>query len=724
MELHQFGHLGGPEISALVLPQVRSAQRYANEGPPRAALRFAGMPTEAMPAARKFILPSALSLICLLTLWAYWPGLHGSFLFDDFANLPALGATGPIEHWATFWRYITSGSADPTGRPLTLLTFLLDARNWPADPFPFKRTNLILHLGNGVLLYALLARLGRSLQIGEGRATAGAVLGAALWLLHPLMVSTTLYIVQREAMLPATCVMIGLLLWLHGRQRLAEGHALTGALWSILGLGGFTLLATLAKANGALLPAYALLIEAIVLRPRQPLPINTARMHKAIMRVFGWLPALALFAYVARTAVQGLATGGLIGIRSWSIGQRLLTEPRVLLDYLKLLWLPRPYTSGLFNDQFAASTSWLHPASTLPALLAVLALIAGAWHLRRHCPSLALAVLFYFAGQWLESTALPLELYFEHRNYTPALLMFWPLGLWLADTGKLRAVKITLMAVLPLAFADMTHARAEVWGNTRAQALIWATLNPASPRAQANAADVEMQHGHPQEAAARIARLLAAQPDQAQLAFNLIDAHCMLGGLQASDVPAARYAMRRTANVGSLFVRWFDRALPEAMAGTCRGLTTALLSDLVADGLRNPRLATAGPQQDLTFLRGRIALASGHPNAASQDFQEALSLVVRPDFALRAAAVLGAAGQPELGLQLLAQYRAEQRHVGRPGLGMAVLHAWVLARQHYWTHEIDRLDETLRQQATASATPTEPYKPSAPTLLSLKAHRP
>ncbi|TAM33516.1 MAG: tetratricopeptide repeat protein [Rhodanobacter sp.] len=656
---------------------------------------------------------SALLLLCLIALAAYWPGLRGGFLFDDFANLPALGATGPIDHWTTFWRYITSGGADPTGRPLTLLTFLLDARNWPADPFPFKRTNLILHLGNGLLLYALLARLGRSLRIGEWRATGGAALGAALWLLHPLMVSTTLYIVQREAMLPATCVMTGLLLWLHGRQQLVQGRTVTGALWNILGLGGFTLLATLAKANGALLPVYALLIEAIVLRNRQPLPIGTVRTHKAIMLVFGWLPALALFAYVVWTAAQGLAIGGPVGIRSWSIGQRLLTEPRVLLGYLELLWLPRPYTSGLFNDQFAASVSWLHPASTLPALLAVIALIAGAWHMRRRYPALALAVLFYFAGQWLESTALPLELYFEHRNYTPALLMFWPLGLWLADTGKLRIAKVALIVVLPLALACMTHARAEVWGDTRTQALVWARLNPESPRAQANAADVEMQHGHPREAAAHIAKLLAAQPDQAQLVFNLIDAHCMLGGLQASDVAAARYAMRHTANVGSLFVRWFDRALPEAVAGTCRGLTAGLLSELVADGLRNPRLAAAGPQQDLTFLRGRIALTNGHPNAASQDFQKALNLVVRPDFALRAAAVLGAAGYPKLGLQLLTQYRAEQQHAEHPGLGMAMLHDWVLSRQHYWKHELNRMNETLRKQAASTASTPSPAAASS-----------
>src|SRR6185312_1616330 len=240
-----------------------------------------------------------LALMLLMAWWAYAPGLHGGFLFDDLGSLPALGASGPITHWDTFWRYITSGTADPTGRPLAMLTFLLDARNWPADPLPFKRTNLILHLCNGVLLYALCARLGKLLYIDARRARQAALLGSTLWLLHPLLVSTTLYIVQREAMLVATCVMSGLLLWLYGRQQLIEGRLKTGALWSVCGLGGFALLGTLAKANGVLLPLYALLIEVIVLAPRRPLPTDAARRtHLTLLIALGVIPTVIVLGYL------------------------------------------------------------------------------------------------------------------------------------------------------------------------------------------------------------------------------------------------------------------------------------------------------------------------------------------------------------------------------------------------------------------------------------------
>ena len=651
-----------------------------------------------------------LLLTCaLLLVWAYAPGLHGGFLFDDFANLPALGATGPVDHWPTFWRYITSGEADPTGRPLTLLSFLLDARDWPADPYPFKRTNLILHLLNGVLLYALLARLGRLLDCDERRCQLAALLGTALWLLHPLLVSTTLYVVQREAMLPATCAMAGLLLWLHGRQQLVAGRIKTGLSWSVLGLGGFTVLGVLAKANGALLPLYALLIEIIVLAPSQPMTAgNARRAHRAVMLVFGVIPGTALGLYLLYTAAHDIVLGGLAGGRPWSIGQRLLTEPRVLLDYLKLLWLPRPLSSGLFNDQYTASTSWLHPATTLPALLAVFALIAAAWHWRQRHPALALAVLFYFAGQLLESTSIPLELYFEHRNYVPALLMFWPLGLWLADPRTLRLPKYALMLLLPLALAGMTHARAEVWGNVQTQALVWARVNPDSPRAQANAAQIEMQTGHPGDAARRLETLLASRPDQAQLAFNLIGARCMTGGVSSGDLAAARTAMLGSSRAGTLFVHWFERALPMAISGRCTGLTPADLLDLINTGLQNPKLSAVGPQQDLTYLRGRIALAQHQPDTAVVDFICAIDLQVRPGFALEAAADLGSHGYPAQGLVLLDRYQQVQGKTAPPSIGMPMVHAWVLARENYWPHELAHLRHQLNLDAKAAGTNTAP----------------
>src|SRR5690349_6854304 len=95
---------------------------------PRAAGRW--------PASQRTraLVSCAAMLAVLIAGWlGYRPGLSGDFLFDDYANLPAIGATGPVDNMATLARYLTSGTADPTGRPLTLASFLIDARDWPAD---------------------------------------------------------------------------------------------------------------------------------------------------------------------------------------------------------------------------------------------------------------------------------------------------------------------------------------------------------------------------------------------------------------------------------------------------------------------------------------------------------------------------------------------------------------------------------------------------------------
>jgi hypothetical protein len=120
----------------------------------------------------------AIAALLALGTWAYRPGLSGDFLFDDFGTLPALGAYGPVVNPTALSRYLTSGGGDPTGRPLALASFLIDANDWPADPHPFKYTNMLLHLLNGMLLGWVLLRLGRALRLQEGLACNAALLGS------------------------------------------------------------------------------------------------------------------------------------------------------------------------------------------------------------------------------------------------------------------------------------------------------------------------------------------------------------------------------------------------------------------------------------------------------------------------------------------------------------------------------------------------------------------
>lgn len=639
----------------------------------------------------------ALAALLLLAWGAYSPGLGGSFLFDDFVNLDALNNPGPVDDWPTFWRYITSGTADPLGRPLSLLTFLIDAREWPADPAPFLRTNLCIHLANGALLFLLLRNLGRRLGDNDARNDAAALLGAGMWLLHPLFVSTTLYVVQREAMLPATATLLGLLAYVRGRTLMDVGRERAGIAWIVGGIVGGTAVAMSCKANGLLLPLFAWVLEATVLRATPAAGAPRVRLLRIVLLV---IPSVLLFAYLLsqlRFLHEPLVN------RTWSLAERLLTEPRVLVDYLKLLAIPRVLSTGLFNDGYVASKSLLSPPSTLLAMVAIAALLAVGFATRKRAPALSAALLFLFAGHVLESTTIALELYFEHRNYLPAMLLFWPLARVVfrrvPSPIASGAIAVALLALL----AAITWQRAALWGQPQQMASLWALQNPASSRAQATAASFDIAAGRPDLALARLGPMWRRRPHDLQLALNHANAACALRGLQPAEIDAIAEALRHAEEGHLLLARWLERAMRIAAKGGCRGLTLDVVDRWVAAAGANPIMQEPGRQQDLHTLLGRMALQRARPDAALRHFDLALDAWPTPDAAAMQAALLATHRHYAQALAHLDHYERIGRQQDPPrGWNMQGVHAIVLERQGYWPYELGLLRRKLQAEIDAA----------------------
>jgi hypothetical protein len=652
-------------------------------------------PARNQPQPLKLLFWGSVSLLLALAAWTYHPGLSGVFLFDDFANLPALGAFGPVDNWTAFWRYITSGTADPTGRPLALLTFLIDAHNWPADPYPFKRTSLILHLLNGLLLALLLRRLGRTAYGASVRIDATAVLGAAFWVLHPLFVSTTLYVVQREAMLPVTFVLLGLMGYGHGRDVIARGHG--HGIWvSAMAIVGATVLAVASKANGLLLPMLALLIETVMLAPVQPIPVGLRNRFAWMRRLVLDLPSATVLIGLAIIGTQQIMHGT-PSFRPWTLAERLMTEARIVCEYLALLWLPHPYTAGVFNDAVRVSTGLLSPQNTLASIVFLVALFFGAIAVRRRAPTLALGVLFFFVGHLLESTVVPLELYYEHRNYLPALFMFWPLALWLTGDGQAIAIRRGLAILLPLMLVVMTHANADLWGDAQQQALVWAEKNPQSPRAQAYAAAAERSLGRPDLAAMRMQHVNVPPEEEIQIALNQVGAQCELGEVDATTLKRAQSSLRTTGSAGHLYLDWMRAAIERVRNGdACRGLGPQEIRSLLDAMDRNPNTRNHGGwRQDNLSLRGSLALTEDDAQAALAFFNEALDADPRGATALVQAAQLGSAGYPAEGLAHLDHFESLRKDNASWGWSMRGIHAWLLQREGFEQNEIEHLRTTL-----------------------------
>ena len=449
-----------------------------------ARLRGTGSACVRAPLYRLAVLASVL----LLTALVYWPGLAGGFTLDDFPNLvdnPAL-TQAPLSP-ASLGKAAFSMDSGPTGRPLAMLSFAIEARVYGLNPGAMKLTNLGIHLLNGLLVFLLLRRLVRLAGEGEavavppwGRPDAVAVFVTAAWLLAPINLTAVLYVIQRMESLATLFMLAGLIGYLNGRERMRRGQpGGTPLIW--LGLTGGSALGLLAKESAALLPVYAVLLEAVLFRGRT----RRGEIDRRVLALFGIvlvIPALLGLAWL----LPGILSGGAYANRPFDLSQRLWTEGRAMWSYLGWILTPRPQALSLYHDAYPISTDWLHPITTLPAALGLTGLLGvGLWLWTRR-PLIALGLLWFLGGHLLVSSILPLELVYEHRNYMPSigiLLAFCALILREPSRPSLHSTRLGFMISLIVLYACLTLLRANTWGDPLRLATTEAVRHPDSPRA-------------------------------------------------------------------------------------------------------------------------------------------------------------------------------------------------------------------------------------------------
>src|SRR5665213_3522880 len=115
------------------------------------------MPGLFLPDAMSRLVPLALLATFGLTVLVYWIGLHGPLVFDDAQNL------APINDWLqgrVGWTSVVFGNTSGLfGRSLSMASFVLNVTLLGADTWGLKLGNLLIHLVNGALVYALFTGL-------------------------------------------------------------------------------------------------------------------------------------------------------------------------------------------------------------------------------------------------------------------------------------------------------------------------------------------------------------------------------------------------------------------------------------------------------------------------------------------------------------------------------------------------------------------------------------
>jgi tetratricopeptide (TPR) repeat protein len=457
-----------------------------------------------------------LALLFALAVAIYLPGINGPFLFDDRENITSIpvmkmstlslpGARDAMFAWGTWY----------PDRGLARLSFALNYyfAGGRFDSFAFKLTNVAIHLLNGLLVYWLSVLLLRRYAGGARPSSAEEgwsamqsylpLLVTALWLLHPIQLTSVLYVVQRMTSMAAFFMLAGLVLFVVGRIRLESGQSY-GLTWMFVGLAGGVGLGFLCKQNSVLLPFYAFLVEMFFFR-NEALPRAVRRRLYGFYALTVVLPALMAVAVLV-FAWDVFAQAYLH--QDFTPWERLLTQSRVLFFYLGLLLFPHIRAFGLYHDDIALSTGWLEPWTTLLSVLSWVGLLGLAlWGVRRRAVW-SFAALWYLVGHSLESSILSLELVFEHRNYLPSFGVLFAVAYYLL-WGLQRLVKnqrliYSVAGLLVLVLAFTTFTRAGAWGDKYTVIEFSLRNHPNSSRTHGEyavsnaqrAGDIELAYNH------------------------------------------------------------------------------------------------------------------------------------------------------------------------------------------------------------------------------------
>jgi len=442
---------------------------------------------------RPLVFAIVFAALVAVAAFAYAPGLGGVFVFDSVARVVnnealEIDALEPDALVAAAY----AGQSDYPRRGLSFVSFALDYyfAGGLFDPFAFKLTNLVIHCFNALLVMTLAGLIlmrwnvlqnGGNDNVAQRRAVVLACFAAGMWMLHPILLTSVLYVVQRMTSLAATCVLMGSIGYLLARARFDRGASYSLVLM-YANVAVFTGVGFLFKQNALLLPAFIGVMEIFLFDRR----LAVARRRKligyfAVTLMIPILAAITLLVFLGDSIGSGYAT------RDFDMLERMMTQSRVLFLYLGLLLIPDIRRFGLYHDDVAASSGLLDPSTTLLAVLAwtiiaVLVLVTA----RRRAPW-AFAIAWFLAGHAMESSVLPLELVHEHRNYVPSV------GIWIGvafyagvvweRAGRLRRWVPYALAAWIIAMALTTHVRARAW---RDPAVLMETLarhHPQSYRA-------------------------------------------------------------------------------------------------------------------------------------------------------------------------------------------------------------------------------------------------
>ena len=419
-------------------------------------------------------------LSLLVTAIIYYPGIKGPLILDDIHNLQALKfLQSDVVGWIDILKMMPNG----IDRPIPSLSFILDWKLYGDNVSGFKTTNIVIHLICGIFVYLIIFELlNNSSKLEKNKLAIISLWAASMWLMAPLYVSTVLYVVQRMAQLAALFVLMGLYFYILAYNCGRNEKSKQSFFFYFLSFFVCWPLALLSKENAILFPLLTLTITYFYL-------IGDFGWNKKILYLQLSFIAVILLVFVYLTIVHPGYLFGAYAVRDFTFYERLITQSRILFDYLgNLLILPGSSPYGLFHDDFIKSAGLLSPVISLVSIMALAVTVFISFLYRNPFVKKVLGgIIFFLAAHIVESSILPLEMYFEHRNYLPGVGIFLSLGFLTSYVLEYSKTKMTVVALLVfylLIAVVLTSNRVAIWQSWNGIILQAEKSHPDSARTQ------------------------------------------------------------------------------------------------------------------------------------------------------------------------------------------------------------------------------------------------
>jgi tetratricopeptide (TPR) repeat protein len=403
------------------------------------------------PGGREYVFAFIALFVFLIVIYAN--SFQGQLVFDDTPNI--------VENKNIFlktlqWPDIKKTFYDQNNnisRPFAYFSFALNYYFDRLNVVGYHVVNFIIHYLSSVFLFLFIYNTLKLPTVRERYGPASysiALLAAVFWATSPLQVTAVTYIVQRMASMAGLFYIMAMYFYLKGRR--------VDRLWKYVLYGGLCVFSAAlcfgVKENALMLPVSIWLYDLLL--------IQGATRKNIIKNLKLFLPVILIIAAVGLwyVDISSILSGAAYEKRPFTLTERLLTQPRVVIFYITLLLYPLSSRLTLVHD-IELSTSLLTPWSTLPAIAGIIMLLVLAGYIARKRPLIAFCILFFFLNHVIESSFIPLELIFEHRNYIPSMFFFVPIVIFILQVidyfSYKKVVQLTMVAVLTFLLSAQGH---------------------------------------------------------------------------------------------------------------------------------------------------------------------------------------------------------------------------------------------------------------------------